>query len=227
MGKPAHDSSNTAAGGWLRGAAADALQSVTHPVACCPIPVTAAFMDPQPASPAEVREATRWDSSGFAAIYAAHAQAIYYLALRFLGNPTQAEDATHDVFLKAYRKFATFRGDSAIRTWLYRITVNHCRNLQQSWHARKMVLVENDAAWEQPAAAESPLRILETKELGQRIQHALDTLPEEYCLLLLLVADERLSYEEVGELTGQSADAVRGKLHRARKAFAAAFAKTA
>jgi DNA-directed RNA polymerase specialized sigma24 family protein len=52
-------------------------------------------------------------------------------------------------------------------------------------------------------------------------------LPEEYRLLLLLVADENLSYHEVAELTGQTADAVRGKLHRARKAFAACFAQTA
>ena len=77
------------------------------------------------------------------------------------------------------------------------------------------------------AQTDTPLRVLETKELGQRIQKTLDTLPEEYRLLLLLVADERMSYEEVGELTDQSADAVRGKLHRARKAFSASFQKTA
>ena len=67
------------------------------------------------------------------------------------------------------------------------------------------------------------LRVLETKELGERIQSTLDRLPEEYRLLLLLVADEKMSYGEIGELTGQSADAVRGKLHRARKAFAGIF----
>jgi len=64
---------------------------------------------------------------------------------------------------------------------------------------------------------------LEIKELGERIQKTLDRLSEEYRLLLLLVADEELSYEEVGVLTEQTPDAVRGKLHRARKAFAAIF----
>ena len=78
-----------------------------------------------------------------------------------------------------------------------------------------------------PATTDSPLRVLEIKELGQRIQKALDGLSDEYRLLLLLVADEELSYEQVGALTGQSPDAVRGKLHRARKAFAALFEKTA
>jgi RNA polymerase sigma-70 factor (ECF subfamily) len=77
------------------------------------------------------------------------------------------------------------------------------------------------------AKTDSPLRVLETKELGERIQKALNGLPSEYRLLLLLVADEQLSYEEVAALTGQTADAVRGKLHRARKAFAVLFNESA
>lgn len=175
-----------------------------------------------------VAEVTAWEESGFAAVYREHSQAIYYLALRYLADPTQAEDATHDVFLKAYRKFDQFRGDASVRTWLYRITINHCHNIQDSWHHRTMVTNVDNALWETAASpAESPLRILEIKELGQRIQRSLDDLPKEYRLLLLLVSDEQLSYDEVAELTGQTADAVRGKLHRARKAFAAAFKKTA
>ncbi len=91
-----------------------------------------------------------------------------------------------------------------------------------------MVSNADEAIWETtPAATDSPLRVLETKELGERIQKALDGLPAEYRLLLLLVADEQLSYEEVGELTRQTADAVRGKLHRARKAFAVLFRQSA
>src|SRR5438876_301248 len=77
------------------------------------------------------------------------------------------------------------------------------------------------------ACTANPLRAPEVKELGQRIQKTLAALPEEYRLLLLLVADERLSYEEMAVLTEQSADAVRGKLHRARKAFIAHFHKSA
>ncbi len=165
--------------------------------------------------------------SEFAALYEEHSRAIYYLALRLLGDPEKAQDATHDVFLKAYRKMHQFRGDASWRTWLYRIAINHCRNLRQAWHDRHMVNNADDAIWETtPAHVDSPLRVLETKELGERIQKALDSLSEEYRLLLLLVADEQLSYEQVAGLTDQSADAVRGKLHRARKAFAANFAKT-
>jgi len=169
-----------------------------------------------------------WISPAFGEIYEAHSRQIYYLALRFLGDPTQAEDATHDVFLKAYRKLGEFRGDSAMRTWLYRITINHCKNLLQTWHQRNMLSNADDAIWEGAVAStENPLRVLEVKELGQRIQTTLATLSEEYRLLLLLVADERLSYDEIAVLTEQSADAVRGKLHRARKAFVAHFHKSA
>jgi len=164
----------------------------------------------------------------FAAIYEEHSRAIYYLALRFLSDPQKAEDATHDVFLKAFRKIEQFRGDSSWRTWLYRITINHCRNLQQTWHDRHMFSNADEAIFDNaPARTDSPLRVLETKELGRRIQEALDGLHEEYRLLLLLVADQEMSYDEVAELTNQTADAVRGKLHRARKAFAQLFQKTA
>jgi RNA polymerase sigma-70 factor (ECF subfamily) len=168
-----------------------------------------------------------WASSEFADLYAEHSRAIFYLALRFLGDPQKAEDATHDVFLKAFRKMDQFRGEASWRTWLYRIAINHCRNLQQSWNERHMFSNTDEAVWENAVAQiDSPIRVLETKELGERIQKALDALPDEYRLLLLLIADEQLSYEEVGALTEQSADAVRGKLHRARKAFAAIFKKS-
>jgi RNA polymerase sigma-70 factor (ECF subfamily) len=159
-----------------------------------------------------------------AAIYEENSRAIYYLALRFLGDPTQAEDATHDVFLKAYRGLKGFKGKAAVRTWLYRIAINHCQNLLRSWHHRNVQTCPDDSVWNMtPGNEECPFRVLATQELGERIQKSLDSLPEEYRLILLLVADDKLAYEEVAELTSQSVDAVRGKLHRARKAFAGAF----
>lgn len=171
-----------------------------------------------------IPEAICLGSEAFARVYAEHSRAIYYLALRFLGDEERAEDVTHDVFLKAWRHQDSFRHEAGWRTWLYRIAINHCRNVVSSWSARNLVTPPDETLWETTeAAGDSPLRMLENKELGERIRQTLDRLPEEYRLLLLLVADEKLSYEEVGELTGQTADAVRGKLHRARRAFAALF----
>ena len=91
-----------------------------------------------------------------------------------------------------------------------------------------MISNADECVWESAVtSADNPLRVLEIRELGQRIQKTLDALPDEYRLLLLLVADEKLSYDEVAALTEQTPDAVRGKLHRARKAFIAHFPKTA
>lgn len=168
-----------------------------------------------------------WEEEEFAALYREHSQAIFYLALRFLGDETRAEDAAHDVFLKAFQNMATFRGESGIRTWLYRITINHCRNLAQTWHQRNIVCNSDDALWDRTEHHDHPLKVIEAKELSERIQRTLDALPEEYRLLLLLVADEKMSYEEVAVVTEQTADSVRGKLHRARKAFQTHFEKTA
>lgn len=168
-------------------------------------------------------------SAEFSELYETYSREIYYLALRFIGDPVKAEDITHDVFLKAYKHWDQFRGDSSCRTWLYRIAINHCSNFRQSWHQRNMIPNTGDAVWENAVAAggDSPLNVLETKELGERIQKTLDELSDEHRLLLLLVADEELSYEEIAQLTEQSVDAVRGKLYRARRAFAALFKKNA
>lgn len=168
-------------------------------------------------------------NEAFAEVYREHSQAIYYLALRYLGDEGRAADVMHDVFLKAWKSLGEFRHAAAWRTWLYRIAINHCHNVRGSWAARNLIPTPDDhAVWQQATTpADSPLRTLEIKELGERIRTTLEHLPDEYRLLLLLVADEQLSYEEVGELTGQSTDSVRGKLHRARKAFAAHFAQTA
>lgn len=167
------------------------------------------------------------ESRDWSAVYDDHGRAVYYLALRLLRDPTQAEDATHDVFLKAFRNLDQFRGGSSLRTWLYRITINHCQNLLQTWHRRNVTSYDDDRVFDSATQADCPLRVLEIKELGQRIQKTLDALPEEYRLMLLLIADEELSYEEVAQLMEQTPDAVRGKLYRARKAFTAEFQKSA
>src|SRR5206468_3549565 len=119
-----------------------------------------------PASPSEPQQPARPPvlpnaPEDFAALYETHSRAVFYLALRYLGDPARAEDATHDVFLKAYRKWSEFRHESSARTWLYRITINHCHNLRQSWASRNLVSNADDAVWENTAArTDSPLRVL-------------------------------------------------------------------
>ncbi len=164
---------------------------------------------------------------GFQAIYEEHSKAVYYFVLRFVGDPARAEDIVHDVFVKVFSKLPDFRGDANIRTWLYRIAINHCHNAARTWHQRHVFSNAEEAVWEGATCGQAdPLRNLETKELGERIRKTLQELSEEYRVILLLAADESLSYEQIATLTEQSADAVRGKLYRARKAFIARFSRT-
>ena len=168
------------------------------------------------------------DETAFDALVERHRRELQVHCYRLLGSFDDSEDLVQETFLRAWRNRASFAGRATSRTWLYRITINHCKNLLQTWHQRHLVNNNEDSLWENAVAGtESPLRVLEIKELGQRIQKTLDLLPEEYRLLLLLVADQQLSYDEIATLTEQSADAVRGKLHRARKAFIAQFQKFA
>jgi len=163
-----------------------------------------------------------------AELYREHSRIIYYLCLRLLSDTQKAEDATHDVFLKAWHHMDRFEGRSTWRTWLYRVAINHCRNLQHKWAERHILPSDNNHVLQDTVADHAtPLRVIEIKELGQRIQRTLDQLPSEYRILLLLVADQDLSYAEVAHLTEQTTNAVRGKLHRARKLFATEFRKTA
>ena len=70
------------------------------------------------------RAAASGDSAAFEMLYKQHNRRVYSLCLRMLGNATQAEDLTQEVFLQLYRKIGSFRGDSAFTTWLHRLTVN-------------------------------------------------------------------------------------------------------
>ncbi len=201
---------------------------MTSHLPSCLIGVDTLLAEPDVAEPTTIRAGLEAVAPEFAELYEAHSRQIFYLCLRLLSDPTKAEDATHDVFLKVWRKLDQFRGDSSIRTWIYQIALNHCRNLRQSWSERHIQTVEEETMLDTAGAGEdSPLRALELKELGERIQTTLDRLTAEYRLLLLLVADEELSYDDIATLTAQTEGAVRGKLHRARKAFATEFAKTA
>ena len=150
---------------------------------------------------------------------------MYYLALRFLADPQKAEDVTHDVFPKVYR-LGEFRGDSSIRTGciasrsIIARTSGKAGTTEHGHHGGRRHLNTT-------AALTVPRCGVETKELGERIEKTLAGLRKNIASSLLLVADEELSYDEVAALTEQTSDAVRGKLHRARKAFAALFQQSA
>ena len=136
-----------------------------------------------------------------------------------LNDPTLAEDAAQEIFLKAYEALPSFRGHATFSTWLYRIASNHCLDLlrkrqrerTESWDA----LIEESGEEAQPllSAPQDPKTTLANTELVQR---ALAQLSPEYRLILTLREIEGLSYQELTEALHCSLDAVKARLRRAR-----------
>src|SRR3989442_15233974 len=77
------------------------------------------------------------DVEAFETIYRQHAARIYTLACRMAGSPEDGEDLLQEIFLQAYRKLGSFKGDSALGTWLYRLALKHCPAYLPSRHAKK------------------------------------------------------------------------------------------
>jgi len=165
----------------------------------------------------------RGDPASFKRLYTKYSGKVYGFARRFLGDEQHAEDVTQEVFLRVFRKLDGFRGDARFSTWLFRVTVNGCKNKRRSLDRDQRFDPER---FRQTRLHEEapPERVLGHRALGTRIDRALAELTEEQRTVLLLKALDELSYREIGELFGQTENQVRGKLYRARKAFRQALA---
>ena len=160
-------------------------------------------------------------TASYQQLYEKYSGKVYGFARRFLRDEQHAEDVTQEVFLRVFRKLSTFRGDARFSTWLFRVTLNSCKNKRRS--------LERDSRFdperfrdERPKTSRAPEAALENQWLGGRIDEALRELTEAQRTLILLKAVDELSYREIGDLLGESENQVRGKLYRARKAFRSA-----
>ncbi|MCA8924816.1 MAG: sigma-70 family RNA polymerase sigma factor [Planctomycetes bacterium] len=160
----------------------------------------------------------RGESAAYQRLYARYSAQVYAFARRFLGDEQHAEDVTQEVFLRVFRKLDSFRGEAKFSTWLFRVTVNSCRNKRRTLERVQRFDAERFQG-SRPDREPPPERTLMSWALGDRIGQALSRLTEEQRTLLLLKAVEELSYQEIGVLVGQNENQVRGKLYRARKAF--------
>lgn len=152
-----------------------------------------------------------------------HKQA-YNVAYRMTGNHADAEDLAQDTFLKAYRFFGNYKRDLPFDNWLYRIMSNifvdwlrrrpkvHIRSLDEPIRQE-----EGESTLELPDTAEGPEALALSFELDAEMQSALNTLPKDFRLTVILSDIEGLSYEEVSEVMGCSIGTVRSRLHRGRK----------
>jgi RNA polymerase sigma-70 factor (ECF subfamily) len=158
---------------------------------------------------------------------------VFNLAARLLGDPEEARDAAQEVFLQVYRTLGRFEGRSSLKTWIYRIVVNHCRNRQRWWRRRRKdrscpidALTPADEARlaEQGPPAEGPEERLERRERARAVQTALLKLSFEHRAVLLLREVEGLSCDEIAGTLSIAEGTVKSRLSRARDALRGALA---
>ncbi len=153
-----------------------------------------------------------------------HLDALYALAVRFSRNARDAEDLVQETMLRAYRSWHTFVPGSNCKAWLFRILHNLFVN---SWHrarrdrALAQELAEEVAGDERlAAAAPSPAELQRT--FSAEVQRALDALPTDYRIAVLLCDLEELTYREIAEVMDCPIGTVMSRLHRGRRALATA-----
>ncbi|MEW5849493.1 MAG: sigma-70 family RNA polymerase sigma factor [Myxococcota bacterium] len=165
------------------------------------------------------------DTAAFRELVTRYRRRVYSVALRMLGDAQEAEDLSQDVFVTLFKSLAGFRGESRLSTWIYRVTRNHCLNRIKYLNRRgrqAMVAVGEegrDVLGELAAPEPSPGRVVLAAEGARRLQAALQTLPPEQRLLVVLREVEQLSYEEMVEATGLPVGTIKSRLHRARAAL--------
>jgi len=168
-----------------------------------------------------VTRSQKGDAAAFEAIVLAHEAMVYRLALQKLGNREDAEDAAQEVFLKAFTAIGSFRCDSKLSVWLYRITGNVCVDaLRRRKDAVSLSDAEGDGAEgesEIPDERFDPAALAERRDLREQVGAALRKLPEDAREILLLRELGGQSYDEIAETLSLDPGTVKSRLFRARK----------
>ena len=139
-----------------------------------------------------------------------HRLGTYRVALRMLGDESDAEDATQDAFVQAWRKLAGFRADAAFSTWMYRIVTNRCLNMLRARRHTEPLPSDREAP------ASRPDRIAEGRWQVEDLVRAIGRLTPEQRAPLVLRELQGCSYDEIAETLDLSIPAVKSRLHRAR-----------
>ncbi len=167
------------------------------------------------------------DERAFNELVRLYERRILALVTRMLGNRAEAEDLAQEVFVQVFKAIGTFRGDSKLSTWMYRIAVNLCKNRTKylkvrhsgeqdelEAHAERVPLAEARNA--NVGAVERPDEMVAGKQVELVVQRAIQALEPSFRECLVLRDVEELSYEEIEEITGLAAGTVKSRIHRAR-----------
>lgn len=145
-----------------------------------------------------------------------HADFVYNVALRMTGDPTEAQDVMQEAFISAYRAFPRFRGESAITTWLYRITVNAALMRRRKEKKDKGVPLTGYEGNDVEDWAQDPERAALDSELQAAIQEGLQKLPPDLRMAVVLRDVQGLSGEEAAQAQGVPIATLKTRLHRGR-----------
>lgn len=164
----------------------------------------------------------------FAWLIAQYHQPIYSLVARTIRNPSDAPDLTQEIFLKVFRGIRNFKGDSSLRTWIYRIAVHESSNQYRWWrrHCEREVPLETEMGHGETesltlletlaAETESPFDAAAQAEVRRTIEAALHEVPEPYRTTVVLRDIEGFAYEEVAEILNVQLGTVKSRLMRGR-----------
>jgi RNA polymerase sigma-70 factor, ECF subfamily len=162
-----------------------------------------------------VERCRKGDLGAFEELYRQHAGRLYSVACRMVGNPSDAEDLLQEIFLVAHRKLDSFRGDSALGTWLYRLATNLCLDHLRSKAARTSQLT--GALDDEPGLADAGTRGLAEQTLTRMdLERALAQLPEGCRAAFVLHDIEGLEHREVAAALGIAEGTSKSQVHKAR-----------
>lgn len=176
-------------------------------------------MDPQ-AERQLISNARHGDIEAFNRLVEQYERLVFAVAMRLLRDYHHAEDVTQDAFIRAYASLDQFSGGS-FRAWLTRIATNRCFDLLRSFQRRpaqslEAKVVEEEPRWSVEPLPDDPERVAMHAELGRRLEHALDLLPDDQRLVVLLYDVHGYDYEEIAQIVGISLGTVKSRLSRAR-----------
>jgi len=164
-----------------------------------------------------VRRAQQGDRDAFQALYREHVGRVYALCLRLSADAVRAEELTQDAFVRAWERLASFRGESAFSSWMYRLTVNVVLQERRAARRRSVRVVTTDdpaavARGEQGGAGGDA-----TPGLSLDLERAIAALPPRAREVFVLHDIEGYRHEEIARLTGVAAGTSKAQLFRARR----------
>lgn len=157
----------------------------------------------------------------------------YNLALRLTGNHADASDAAQEALVRVYTRLHNFRGDSAFSTWLFRVVTNTCLDELRRRGRVRCASLDDPLPGEEGAVprqttdeADSPVDVAERREVQAVVQRAINRLPEDYRVVVVLRDLQDHSYHEIAGMLDTSVGTIKSRLHRARHALRAILKST-